>query len=488
LEYEIVVPGVELLESMRSVGYSFEAAVADIVDNSITAGSRDVEIDGDPVQARFVTILDDGAGMDPDQARAALQLAGSTRAGARDAGDLGRFGLGLKTASLSQARRLTVVTKRAGVVSALQWDVDHVMETGNWSLQVLSEREYSSLPRVDRLLDRDQGTLVVWTLLDYMLGAARDPHLVMADRLTALRGHLGLTFHRFLTDAPRHRLSIRVNGETVDPIDPFLSSLPKTQVSEVETFLVGSDKVSFQAYTLPHPSNLPAKLRQREDLAEGMRAAQGFYVYRNRRLISHGHWYGLARREELSKQSRVQVDIPNTVDHLWQLDIKKSRAEPPQAVRTHFRRVIERVIGTSKRVHTFRGRREVETDVVRLWDKIRDRAGVRYEINAEHPAIAALLPKDDAARRRQILSVLADLSSHFPLSDLYLEMAQGAARDAPVADDERVIESLRGLRDAGAFGGAEPEIIALALIGAEPFNGVDDLRLLIERVWNEEKE
>jgi hypothetical protein len=488
LEYEIVVPGVELLESMRSVGYSFEAAVADIVDNSITAGARHVEIDGDPVQARFVTILDDGSGMDPDQARAALQLAGSTRAGARDTADLGRFGLGLKTASLSQARRLTVVTKRAGVVSALQWDVDHVMATGNWSLQVLSSSEYADLPRIDQLLKRERGTLVIWTVLDYMLGAARDPHLVMADRLAALRGHLGLTFHRFLSDPPRQRLSIGVNGVAVEAIDPFLSTLPKTQVSEVETFTIGSDKVSFQAYTLPHPSNLPAKLRQREDLAEGMRAAQGFYVYRNRRLISHGHWYGLARREELSKQSRVQVDIPNTVDDLWQLDIKKSRAEPPQAVRSHFRRVIERVVGTSKRVHSFRGRREADADVVRLWDKIRDRAGVRYEINADHPAIVALLPRDDAPRRRQLLSVLDDLSSHFPLSDLYLEMAQGAARDAPASDESRVIESLRGLRDAGAYRGADPGIIALALIGAEPFNGVEDLRLLIERVWNEETE
>lgn len=124
-----VAPSVDLLESMRSVGYSLEAAVADLVDNSISAGARRIEIDLEPVTASHVAILDDGAGMSPTEALAALRLAGS--AGERAATDLGRFGLGLKTASLSQARCLTVITKQHGETTGLRWDIDHVKRTGD---------------------------------------------------------------------------------------------------------------------------------------------------------------------------------------------------------------------------------------------------------------------------------------------------------------------------------------------------------------------
>ncbi len=93
LHDEVLVPGVDLLESMRSVGYSFESALSDIIDNSITAGARNVEIVVEPIRAEFVTIFDDGFGMGPAEARDALRLAG-TRSAERSEADLGRFGLG----------------------------------------------------------------------------------------------------------------------------------------------------------------------------------------------------------------------------------------------------------------------------------------------------------------------------------------------------------------------------------------------------------
>jgi hypothetical protein len=484
VEYEIVVPGVELLESMRSVGYSFSTAVADLVDNSISAGSRHVEIVGDPVEARFVTILDDGEGMSPDAARSALQLAGSARNRERAATDLGRFGLGLKTASLSQARKISVITRHDGVTTALQWDIDHVLATQQWSLTVLAPAEIAELPGATEFMARATGTLVVWQALDLMLGGARDPDQVMRDRLSSLRDDLALTFHRFLKGGQKSELNLTVNGLAVRSIDPFLEDNPRTQVSPVESMTIEGERVEFQAYTLPHQSGLTPVERKRWDLTAGMRERQGFYIYRNRRLISFGHWYGLARREELSKQSRVRVDIPNTVDHLWQLDIKKSRAEPPQAFRQKFKRVMEQVVGQSRRVHTFRGRRADDNRVVHLWSKITDRDGYRYEINNDHPLIAAFEKSLDSERRRQFRALTADLSSAFPVADVYLEASKGGASARASKDESDVLLQLSQLRDAGAFAGQAPDAIARVLAITEPFDRVSNLQEMVNRFWS----
>ena len=144
MESEPIPPSINLLESMRSVGYSLEAALADIIDNSITADASSVTIDVDVVRGEYVAILDDGKGMDPKTAREALRLAGE--ADERQSNDLGRFGLGLKTASLSQGRCLSVVTKQGGVVTGLRWDIDYVLEVGEWLLLVLDDVELERLP------------------------------------------------------------------------------------------------------------------------------------------------------------------------------------------------------------------------------------------------------------------------------------------------------------------------------------------------------
>lgn len=487
MHHEIVVPGVELLESMRSVGYTFEAAVADLVDNSISARAAAVRVVGDPIDAQYVYVLDDGVGMTPREAREALQLAGSAPSRARDANDLGRFGLGLKTASLSQARKLTVVSKRDGETTALQWDIDHVLETGTWSLIVLDELERERLPGAEAIGSQEAGTLVVWQELDYMLGGAVKPAQVMAERLEALREHLALTFHRFLDDRSRDGIKIDVNGLRVKTLDPFLAKNPKTQLSAVERFTVGGQEVSFQAFTLPHSSAISGQDKKRWDLAAGMRERQGFYIYRNRRLIDYGHWYGLARRDELGKQSRIRVDIPNTADHLWQLDIKKSRAEPPQAFRAQFKRVIDRVLMKSRRVHTFRGRRESNESVQHVWEKITDRDGFRYEINRQHPAVETVCVDLEEKHRDRFLLLLNLIASSLPVADLYLEMAKETPSTARRLTDEDLRGQLRGLRQANVFDAMGRAQIAAVLKTIEPFNEVEELAALIDMAWSEKE-
>ena len=478
-----VAPSVDLLESMRSVGYSLEAAVADLVDNSISAGARRIDIDLEPLSASHVAILDDGAGMSPDQAIAALRLAGS--AGERNATDLGRFGLGLKTASLSQARRLTVITKQNGETTGLRWDIDHVRRTGRWSLLRLSAAEIAETPWASQLKVRASGTLIIWTDLDLLIGDAADPGEMMRQRVPPLIESLALVFHRYMKRRA-DSIEIVVNGNLVVPLDPFVTSNPRTQTSPTQHIVIGGSQVSVTAHTLPHVSGLTPEERQRPDLGVQMREAQGFYIYRNERLISHGHWYGLARMDEISKQTRVQVDVPNAIDHLWHLDIKKSRAEPPASFKTELRRIISGVIEKGRRVYTYRGRKEVGSSAVHLWEKIRERDGFRYEVNLENPLVSALLSGLPTADASRVLRLLESLADAFPLHDVFAEMAG----NSPVVVAERIestsLESLRLFRDSND---AQPPIesVVAMLKHVEPFSAMSGLEEKVRMVWEEKQ-
>lgn len=482
MESESVPPSVNLLESMRSVGYSFEAALADLIDNSISAGARNVMIDADVVEGRHVAILDDGAGMSASVAREALRLAGSV--GAREESDLGRFGLGLKTASLSQARSLTVVTKRNHVLTALRWDIDFVRDSGQWLLIVLDSTELDSLPLWERLADRNSGTLVVWERLDLLLGDTAAPGTYLAQRLTDVRASLALVFHRFLADKGS-RFTIAVNGIALEPVDPFLSDNPRTQRSSPEIIQVGGAEVLVEAFTLPHPSGMRPQDRSRADLGEGMREAQGFYVYRNRRLISHGHWYGLARMSELSKQTRVKVDVPASLDALWQLDIKKSRAEPPHSFKLRLRQLMDPILERGHRVHTFRGRRD-DAEVVHLWNKMTTRDGFKYEVNLESPVVRSVLARLDTRAAECVVSLLREVAATFPLLDAYVELAANSPQAEPSIEHETLLERLRAIHETGLLD-EDPAAAAKQLAGIEPFHSTNDLKVLVERVWGETK-
>lgn len=478
---ESLIPGVELLESMRSVGYSFNAAVADIIDNSIAAGAQHVDVFADTVDGLYVCFLDDGSGMDAAEARAALKLAG-TRHVERGARDLGRFGLGLKTASLSQGRRLTVLTKREGQLTGLQWDLDFVLRTGSWAIRVLEEADIDLAPRSDLIRDVDHGTLVIWESLDYLLAGAHDVSGWMSSRLGDLRDHLGLVFQRFLEGRDALRLS--VNGIKVSPIDPFLEDNRRTQVSPIENVTIEGYPVVVEAFTLPHASDLSAKERKREDLGARMREHQGFYVYRNRRLVSAGGWLGLAKQDELSKQTRVRVDIPPELDHHWQLDIKKSRVEPPQAFRQRFRQIIDQVKVKSTRVHTFRGRQSTPTGFTFLWKLIEERGGFRYAVNAEHPSVQAVRAALPPGEGDKFDDLLADLATYIPVADIYARMANNEQREVPHLTETAIVARLRALRDGGGCD-TDPERMSEALGKIEPFSSEPNLRDLVTEVWKE---
>lgn len=472
MEDELQVPDPFLMESMRSVGYSLEAALADLVDNSLSAEAKNIEIYFRSTgEEPLIAVMDDGRGMDPLEARTALRLAGTNTSQKRGASDLGRFGLGLKTASLSQARVLTVVTKKAGVTTGLQWDLDYLLAKGTWSLRVLDQQEISLVPVADSLRARESGTLVVWGKLDLLLGDAQNTSTYMAERMAEAAEHLELVFHRFLGgDASHKPVAIAINDRPLQVIDPFLEKNPATQRSPLEMLGPSGSQIAVQTFTLPHLSKLSEADRTRGRIGARMRDSQGFYVYRNRRLIDWGSWFRLTPKDELAKLARVRVDIPNSLDGLWGLDIKKSRAVPPDSVRRELRRLIERIVGQSKKVHQYRGRAdESQADGIFVWQLVKGRNSFEYRINREHPLLA--VDWDHPMSSARLESIFSLVEQMFPVNDVYARMSSDLQPDAPDFSDEFLVAAATGMWAKMREGlGGDFERFTDVLSSIEPFN------------------
>lgn len=425
------------MESMRSMGYSLGAALADLIDNSISAKTRRIDIEFRPFDAPHVAIIDDGEGMLPEELDEAMRHGSQSPLDLRGSSDLGRFGLGLKTASLSQCKRMTVITLCDGILSARCWDMDLVHQRRGWVLLVLEPAEIGVLPYVDRLHEFGHGTIVLWQSLDRLLAGEVDPESGLATKMDEAREHLALVFHRYLNGEPGlRRLSIAVNGTPIDAVDPFLSDHPLTQKLEDDYFRIEGCSVKVKAFILPHPGRLAPPDAARAGGRDGLRAQQGFYVYRQKRLIIWGTWFRLAKKDELSRLARVRVDIPNKLDHLWTLDIRKSVAHPPEAVRIQLRRTIELIRERSRITHDNRGRAERRGPIEHAWVRIFARGTVRYDINREHCAVRLLSEELDTAKRRQLDSVLRVLETSFPVESLFVDVA-GEQRVERAAEDRK---------------------------------------------------
>lgn len=467
------------MESMRSVGYTLEAALADLVDNSISAGCTEVDIEFSTEPYEYVSIVDNGSGMSLDGARLAMRLAGMSPLADRREDDLGRFGLGLKTASLSQCRDLTLVTLGPDGLVALEWDLDHLARTGRWSVKILDAEEARRLPGTADVMAQGRGTMVLWRSLDALRAQVGDDTGFDRAMLHA-REHLQLVFHRFIAGEHGRSFQIRMNGQPLDVVDPFLQSHKATAKGPEETFRVDGSTVRVRPFTLPHLARLSTKDRQRAMLAGSLRDTQGFYVYRAQRLVIWGTWFRIRPKEDLSKLARVRVDIPNTLDHLWALDIKKSAAQPPPEVRQRLRRFGEKMVEPSQRTFTYRGRK-ADDPVIRAWNLVENGAEFRYEINRDHPLLSAVADRvgPDAVPALQQYLRLLELS--FPADDLFSRLSSDAGRaNLPASEDEH-LEQARALWAAFRSTSADTKQFVSIMRQVEPFSELVDAESLLLR-------
>lgn len=436
-----VIPDpVSLIESMRAVGYSIEAAIADLLDNSISAHASLIEIKYDASEDPFVAIYDNGYGMMPDELTNAMRHGSHNPTDKRDAHDLGRFGLGLKTASLSQCRKLTVISKKNDTISARRWDLDVVQQTGKWLVVVPREKELEILPMYPLLESGKSGTLVVWQDLDRLTAGAADPQSEMTIKLSPLFEHLALVFHRFTQkESGQDPIKISVNGLQIPQRDPFLKGNSYRQPLEGQTIKHERGEVEVLPYILPPVSHLSPDEISLAGGKEGLRGTQGFYVYRNRRLVMWGTWFRLVPKEEFFKLTRIQVDIPNTFDDLWSLDIKKSAAFPPDLIRKRLKELIPHFANTSKKTITYPGRKQSSKNYVPLWQRIEPKHGsFRYEINIDHPLIQALSSKLASEEQKYFQSILGLFGETLPFESIYADMCS----DQRNAREEETIASL----------------------------------------------
>lgn len=414
----------DLLESMRALGYSFEASVADLIDNSLSAQSISIEIRFSPHDDPYVAILDDGTGMLPADLTAAMRHGSKNPNLARSEQDLGRFGLGLKTASLSQCRRLTVVSLREGFLSGRCWDLDHIALRQDWMLLQLSDAELTGLPCIDLLQSCGHGTLVLWQNFDRLGAGEHSIERALGNRMDLLREHLSLVFHRVLMPtASNSAVAITINNNPVRTFDPFLTRNKATQALPPQDFYLAGERVHVQPYILPHISRLSNEDLRLAGGEDGLRRNQGFYVYRNHRLISWGSWFRLVRQEELTKLARVQVDLSNQLDHLWKLDITKSTTYPPEALRKGLKQIIGRITDGSRNVFVFKGKKASSDKIIHAWDRSIVRDGVSYRINREHPLLSALTEEIPSQTHNLLHDTFDLLEQMIPLDAIYLDLA-----------------------------------------------------------------
>jgi hypothetical protein len=330
-----------LTTSLRDIGYDFAAAIADLVDNSVNAGANRVDVvtefDGEDSR---VFIADDGEGMTARGVLEALRF-GSRRT--YDRTDLGRYGLGLKTASLSQARRLTVVSTRstrpARVVSRTL-DLDLILETDDWV--VTDPGRTAQIERARDMLVEDGGTVVVWENLDRVL-PERNPDGGWARRrissLTAKTAeHLSMVFHRFLSGDLGEPLVITVNGEKLAAWDPFATAEPATQVLPRRSFEINVGEhhgiVMLQRYVLPSRDSFSSQVEfERHSGPLKWNRQQGLYVYRANRLVQWGGWAGIRGIDEHTKLGRAALDFTTDLDPVFQVNVAKMRVTLPSQLR-----------------------------------------------------------------------------------------------------------------------------------------------------------
>ena len=443
-----------LIESMRDVGYTLDTALADIVDNSVAAGAASVRILADTASTNpAIGIVDDGSGMTAEELLEAMRLGNRSPRDERVMGDLGRFGLGLKTASLSQCRRVTVVSRKDGITSAARWDLDTVRSTNEWLVEI--PEDTSTLPWADHLGER--GTLVLWEELDRLL--LGEPHLAgerrLVRRLDEAATELELVFHRFLSgERGLRRLTMSLNGRPLEAFDPFHSKHAATMPGPIEVIRIGQHRVTVQAFTLPHHQKVTPAEWERYGGREGYLRSQGFYVYRGRRLIIHGTWFGLARQMELTKLARVRIDIPTGLDSEWKIDIKKASAQLPPQVRDRLRRLIETIGATSKRVYTARGRTLVSDNPLPVWQRVQNKDEIRYSINLEHPVITSYCDRLPEDLRRGFVRVVEMLGASLPIDALFADTSGDPAHVIPApisadALDHAVMVTVEHLRRLG---------------------------------------
>jgi hypothetical protein len=415
-----------MIEALRGLGYTTASALADIIDNSITAKASKVEINFIWAASESrIEITDNGIGMDAEGLDRAMRLGELNPLDDRNINDLGRFGLGLKTASFSQCRSLTLATCHEGQFNSLRWDLDILASSDKW--QLLEGPAKGSEAFIAEQENKKQGTLVLWEKLDRIVSKGFSSQHFL-DLIDKVEQHLAMTFHRYLDDK-LDKFELYINGVKVSSWDPFLLGHPaKAWTSPPAYFSPTKRDVSVECHVLPHRDRLSEKEFESASGPDGWTAQQGFYVYRNKRLLLTGSWLGLGKgrvwtKEEAHRLARIQLDIPNTADSEWKIDIRKASATPPVAVKKWLMRLAEDTRFRARKAFSARGKHNRignNQPVIQAWKTEQKANGIQYRIDENHPAVRAVLD-ESGVMLLQVKAMLRIIEETIPVQRIWLD-------------------------------------------------------------------
>lgn len=479
-----------MVEALRGLGYTTASALADIIDNSISAKASKVEINfiWAANQSR-IEIIDNGLGMDAEGLDTAMRLGVLNPLDDRNCNDLGRFGLGLKTASFSQCRSLTVATSCNGQFNSLRWDLDILASSDRW--QLLEGPAKGSEVFIKEQESKKKGTLVLWEKLDRIVSKGfTSQHFL--DLIDKVERHLAMTFHRYLDDKS-NKFELYINGIKVRSWDPFLLGHPaKAWNSPLAYFSPTKRDVSVECHVLPHQDRLSDKEFESAGGPDGWTAQQGFYVYRNKRLLLAGSWLGLGKgrawtKEEAHRLARIQLDIPNTEDSEWEIDIRKASATPPVAVKKWLMHLAEDTRSRARKAFAARGKPNRIGHaqlVIQAWKTEHKADGVRYRIDENHPAVRAVLD-DSGAMLPQVKVMLRVLEETIPVQRIWLDTADNKETPRTKFEGEASQEVISILQimysNLTQKKGYSAEAAKEKLLTTEPFHDYPELILSLKK-------
>lgn len=479
-----------MIEALRGLGYSTAAALADVIDNSISACATDVQVQFDwSGLDSHISILDNGRGMTDAELENAMTLGTINPLDERAPTDLGRFGLGLKTASFSQCRRLTVASKvMDGELVCLRWDLDAIASDPEIGWKIFEGTATGSEHLLAPLAEKPSGTLVLWEKLDRVVtsGSTVDDFL---DLTYDVESRLAMIFHRLIEGFQPH-FRLFLNKKLLKPWDPFMTGHPaKPWESPVESCVTPSGKIEIQCHVLPHKDKLSDEDFNRAGGPEGWNSQQGFYVYRNKRLLLAGGWLGLGRgrawnREESHRLARIRIDIPNSADADWKIDVKKSTAKPPIYVRARLIALAENTRERARKVFAFRGSPMPGIGGVAIeqaWRVERLKNGIRYRIDETHPAVTAVI-EACGEQKDLVKAMLRVVEETVPVQRIWLDTAEnkdtprtGFSAEPETAPEGVKIVLLTLFRDMISRKGMSPEAAVRSLSNTEPFHNYPNL-------------
>ncbi|MER1959214.1 MAG: ATP-binding protein [Solibacillus sp.] len=390
-----------VIQSLRNIGYTAQTAISDIVDNGIDARAGSIHITFD-YNNGFISIQDDGMGMSDEELQIAMTIGSKDPREARKQKELGRFGMGLKTASFSLGQRLSVLTKKDGVISERCWDLDYVSEHNEWHLF----REIpDDIKEIIGSIDSENGTIVFIDNLDRFCGYGTAKPIQSSSfyaKIARIRKYLEMVFHLKIEGG----LNLYINDNFLTPWDPFLSEYEKTIEGEVQIIRVNRKRVKVTPYVLPHPSTFNEVDYKTAGGVKGWRDQQGFYIYREGRLVNFGDWFGLFTKDNFSELVRIKIDFSNDADDDWKIDIKKSSISVPEDAKENLRAIGKYYRQVSKEIMLFRAKPNKTKGRMKgslhTWELENDEADSTYILNRNHPMLMELLKEIDEDQRRKL--------------------------------------------------------------------------------------